>query len=210
MERQIYGLQSDLVDRISPVPFPRVEIASWIDIFWERDAGFLGGGISFLIADHIADSGYDIAGKPNMVVSDLHTEYDFDYSPNPRRNPRESLSSILTLVATLNQSALHGQGTLLHIARANKNSYPYFERFVVGGLYYYCDQVGCLLNIPMALNDDEWTLFACHYPAQGLDNALNRFAVGEAVEEVSLRYFPERKVNRKNIFSPLSLRKAEV
>lgn len=151
---------------------------------------FLGGRISLKVADHINDAGYDIQGNPNMVVSDLETNHDHDYDLHQIRNPRESLSCILTLIATLNQCAINGKGHLLHVVRANVQSDSYFKRFVMAGLYYYCDQMGNRISLPMTVGDGDWTLYACQYPAPGLQNILRQFVVKDASKELMRRYFP--------------------
>ncbi len=179
----IIGLNQKLVDRLSPIAFPKVETHpdEFIEISWDRGKGFQGGLITLQLADNIGMDGTENQGKNNMVLSFIDVKINYDpHHDCTIRNPRESLVAFLTLIATLNDCALMKGAPILHVARASNKSSAYFEKFFSSGLYFYCDRFGKRTTNPKIIKD--WTLYGCLFPASGLENLLSRFIIKEASE----------------------------
>lgn len=194
LAENLLRLKLSLINRTPPLPNPTSTIESlktdiiipgdehpqYVVIKWQPTETFHGGELDIRFAERIDDKGFASGSLPKMVVSFFETELHELWPP--RRNPSESLSTVLSMLATINHSAQSHKSPLLHVVRANDNSGPYFQRFNEANLYYYCDREGHRTNVPMTAGKN--TLYAAQFPIQGLDLILDKFVIPDASDKL--------------------------
>lgn len=193
----LLGLKEKLLEKTSPIPDPVVRVKKAnpfviiaaggeieeVSVVWRDSGSFNGGQIALHYGERLDERADALAGEPKMVVSFFQVHEVWDKAGDFwRTNPQESLSTVLTTISTINRAALKAEEKILHVARANKESRPYFQRFVGSGLYYYCDRDGKRVEEPVEVDDQ--LLFACEYPVEGLREVLDKFVIPEAVSSL--------------------------
>lgn len=183
------GFKSRLIDQLNPLPSPRVYAQGHdVTISWDKGDGFTGGEIYFSPASRILFDGSPVSKEAaRIIVSSISTYPNFDMNFIAHRNPREGVSALLTMVATLNRAAIIKQMQILHLVRANHKSAPFFEKLVQVGVYYYCDQNGNYANQTLTVGYERQTLFACRFPIQTEEEVLTKFVNELAAKYLSLR-----------------------
>lgn len=194
LAENLLKLKSSLINRTPPLPSPRCSIISIkpdiiipgdenareVKIEWQPSEAFNGGQIDLRFAEKINDKGYAVGSKPNLIASYFETELHELWPP--KRNPSESLSALLSMIATINSTASLRKKDTSHIVRTNKHSDPYFQRLIEANLYHYCDSTGNQVEDPIQVNGN--TLYSCKFPVNGLDLLLNKFVIQEAADKL--------------------------
>jgi hypothetical protein len=191
VSESLLGLDPKLVEKTPPLPDP----VAWVKhgrpgaftpsaarglrevgIRW----GESGGSIDFKLGEMVGGDGLPVPNSPVVVNTYFRAGEAFDAKRGAvKRNPREGLAALLTMLAAVNKAASRGGRGFLHVARANELSRPYFERFVESGLYHYCDEEGKKVDKPV--EKGRVVLFACELPVEGLERVLDKFSVPRAV-----------------------------
>ena len=185
---RLLGLKQELIDRLQPLLVREIstypsEVPVCVEIRWPK-LGELGGGIKLHFAKEVDRHDSSLRGfSPNMLSSSFYSLED----------PFHALSAVLTMMATIDETARVLEEDLSHVVRANKNVQPYFQRFREAGLYDYCDSRGRTRRKPHVINGR--ILYVCRYPVEGMNSILGKFVVDEAVGEV-IRLREERMNER--------------